>query len=58
MEESKNELIINIDNGVIDFNALIKRVKDLEEMITKILAVVFAVIAFAATIWANWGNRP
>jgi len=40
MEESKNELIINIDNGVIDFNALIKRVKDLEEMITKIKSVV------------------
>ena len=34
------DLLINIENGVIDFNQLLKRVKELEEMITKIKSVV------------------
>lgn len=34
------DLIINIENGVIDFNKLLQRVKDLEETMLKIKDVV------------------
>ena len=33
---SENDLIISIENGVIDFNALLNRVKSLEENMNKI----------------------